>query len=108
MEGVGQLLERYSSLLDEVIESIDASDMEKVSKYILVLQDIITLIAKELEEHPEEKHKYADIVGQIHEKQQKILALLETQANNLLQQVQDTTNTYQARKAYEQNKGLSR
>ena len=106
MEGVDSLLQRYSELLDDIIEAISHSDLDRVSKYVLVLQDIITLIAQQLEEHPEEKHKHADNVKVIHEKQQKIISLLELQAKNLLREVEETTNTYQARKAYEQNKGI--
>jgi len=106
MEGVDALLKRYSELLDDVIDAISHSDLDKVSKYVLVLQDVITLIAQELEEHPEEKHKHADTVKVIHEKQQKIISLLELQAQDLLREVEETTNTYQARKTYEQNKGI--
>jgi len=54
----------------------------------------------------EEKHKHADTVKVIHEKQQKIISLLELQAQDLLREVEETTNTYQARKTYEQNKGI--
>ena len=106
MEGVDALLQRYLELLDDVINAISRSDLDCVSKYVLVLQDVITLIAQELEKHPEEKHKHADAVKVIHEKQQKIISLLELQAQDLLREVEETTNTYQARKAYEQNKGI--
>lgn len=106
MEGVDALLQRYLELLDDVINAISRSDLDCVSKYVLVLQDVITLIAQELEKHPEEKHKHADTVKVIHEKQQKIISLLELQAQDLLREVEETTNAYQARKAYEQNKGI--
>ncbi|WP_040363472.1 hypothetical protein [Coprothermobacter platensis] len=106
MSGVGDLLEQYSKCLDDVIESISNSQLESVSKYVLALQDIITLIAQQLEEHPEEKHQHEELVAIIHEKQQKILALLEVQAHDLLHQVDETTTSFQVRKAYEQNKDL--
>jgi len=106
MEGVDDLLQRYINLLDDVINAISRSDLDQVSKYVLILQDIITLIAQQLEEHPEEKHKHADTVKVIHEKQQKIISLLELQAQDLLHEVEETSNSYQARKAYEQNKGI--
>jgi len=34
MEGVDALLKRYSELLDDVIDAISHSDLDKVSKYV--------------------------------------------------------------------------
>ncbi|NPV88241.1 hypothetical protein HPY42_01760 [Coprothermobacteraceae bacterium] len=106
MEGITVLLGRYSAILDQVCDSISHSRFDEVSRYVVALEDIISLIAQYIQDHPEEKSKYGAQVQEIHEKQQKILALLDAEAQKLANEAQNATTTYQARRVYEQNKEM--